>query len=163
MPKTESTKRKAGLKPGQTNAGSFSKDNPRPGPGRGKRTPVQEAGLAIVTEMERGYSTAEQPDDPPGVKAARLLAHNDYPKFLAMYLKAKELAGAEEPVRVAAEEVIDLTAAAGPKEERVENLILQLLTEWEAEDGQPDPRGRAGEAGGGSPVEGALGGEVQDR
>lgn len=136
-------RKKPGPKPGTHHAGTF-KDGNAGGPGRGNKTPAQAAGLAIVEEMERGYTTAEQGDDPPGVKAARRLAHEDYPKFITMYLKAKELAGVIEPVeRVVAEEVA--TADAGPKEERVETLIEQLLAEWGAEDAGPNkpPEDRA--------------------
>lgn len=86
--------------------------------------------------MEQGYSTAEKPDDPPGVKAARILAHTDYPKFLAMYLKAKELAGeGMEHVRDKEEVTAAVSAEAGRKEESVEELAKRLLSEWEAEDG----------------------------
>ena|ERR1700678_3898972 len=123
-------------------SGSFTKENPGPGRGHGKkRTATQEAGEKIVAEMDRAYSTAEGPDDPVGVKAARKLAHENYERFITLYVKAMEMAGAREPVeRVVAEEVT-AAATAGPKEERVGALIEQLLREWEVEDGQADGPG----------------------
>lgn len=111
----------------------------KPGPGRGKKKAVREAGQQIVEEMEYAYANAELPTDTVGVKSARRLAHDDYPKFLAMYLKAKEMAGHMEAPR--GEEVAAaVTAEAGVKEEKVESLALRLLNEWELQEGVSDGR-----------------------
>jgi hypothetical protein len=149
MSKTEAKRSKGGLKPGQTNGGSFSRENPRPGPGRGRKKAAAEAGREMAIDMERAYSTPEAPDDPPGVKSARRLAHEDYPKFMAMYLKVKELAGEVEVDRAAPEVAAAATPVitegiVGPKEESVIELAHRLLREWELEDGTHEAGGRGG-------------------
>lgn len=121
--------------------GRFTKENPRPGPGRGKRKPqVVAAAEAIVVEMEKAYANPPSPDDTVGVKGARKLAADDYPKFLATWLKAKELAGHGDDVHGAERNGDKMAAAAGvdpgPKEETLMDLAHRLLDEWEAEDGR---------------------------
>ena len=122
--------------PKKPHAGMFTKENPKPGPGRGKKVGERKIGQAIVEEMEKGYTTTEAAGETVGVKAARLLAKTDYPKFLTLYLKAKEMAGHREPPTVEDAVAAAATAEAGEKEERVEELARRLLTEWEAEDGK---------------------------
>jgi hypothetical protein len=145
-----------GLKKGQTHAGSFKSEDPRRHVD-GRRKKAAEAGREMAADMERAYSTPEGPDDPPGVKAARHLAHDDYPKFMAMYLKAKELAGEVEidkPVQAVGEVAAAATpvvveGVVGPKEESVVELAQRLLREWECEDGTHEAGG-----GGSSAVQG---------
>ncbi len=109
--------------------GRFTKGNGG-GPGRGKKAPLKPAGSSIADDMERAYTTAETPGESPGVTAARKLARDDYPKFLAMYARFRgdgppvEVAAAASPEPVAA-------AASGPREVRVDELIDQLIAEWE--------------------------------
>ena len=128
-----------GLKKGQTHAGSFVKDDPRRG--NGKKKAAREAGASMAADMERAYTTPESPEEQPGVRAARRLFHEDYPKFMAMYLKAKELAGEVEVDRPAPEVAAAATPVitegiVGPKEESVIELAHRLLREWELEDGR---------------------------
>lgn len=128
---------KTGVKTESKNGGRFSKENPRPGPGRGKKRAVAAAASTVVEEMEKGYTQPPAPGDSPGVKAARKLAVEDYPKFLALYLKAKEVAGEKEVPQTA--EVY--TAEVGEKEEKIEELAKRLLDEWEKEEGEANGTG----------------------
>lgn len=112
----------------RANSGSFSKGNPRPGPGRGKKKPKEAGGSEALADMQRAYTTAEQDDDPPGVKAARDLLHEDYKTFMQLYTK---LQGG--PVFEAVQEV-EAAATVGPKELDLEELAERLLKEWEEEE-----------------------------
>jgi hypothetical protein len=160
MGETGRKRDRGGLRPGQTNAGSFTAENPRPGPGRGKKKAVAEAGGAMAADMERAYTTAEEPGEPLGVKQARQQIRDDYPRFMAMYLKFKELAGEVEvdkaPGPVTAPEVaaaatpVVVGGTVGPKEESVVELAHRLLREWELKDGHE----AAGGGGGGTAVQG---------
>ncbi len=111
--------------------GRFTKGNGG-GPGRGKKAPLKPAGPSIADDMERGYSTAETPGEPPGVTAARKLAREDYPKFLALYARFRGDGPVSEVAAAATLTVPEVAAAAsaGPREVRVDELIDQLLAEW---------------------------------
>lgn len=114
-----------------TGRGGFA-EKPRAGPGRGKKKPPSKVGGEILADLERAYTTDEQPTDPPGVKRARRMAHDEFPKFLAMYTRLKcEQSGQPAPQVAAA-----ATVEVGPKEESIEELAMRLLHEWEvASDG----------------------------
>lgn len=87
--------------------------------------------------MERAYGTAESPTDSPGVKAARKLALEDYPRFVATYAKLKDAAVKQGNDVLTKESVAAATtnAVPGENEVKVGELIEKLLLEWEAEGG----------------------------
>lgn len=108
------------------NAQSFTKSNPKPGPGRGHKR-AKGKNSSVLSDLETAYSTDQDPKESPGVAAARKLLHDDYPKFITLYAKARGEILVEEPAVAAAAEVI------GPNEERIEELAESLLSEWEAQ------------------------------
>src|ERR1700679_4261048 len=67
----------------------FTKENPRPGPGRGYKKPRSAVGTDLLQDMDDAYTTDDTGDDRPGVKQARKLLHEDYSKFVAMYARLK--------------------------------------------------------------------------
>lgn len=112
--------------------GTFGKGNP------GRRGhPKPNPGSELAADMERAYGTAESPTDSPGVKAARKLALEDYPRFVATYAKLKDAAVKQGNDVLTKESVAAATtnAVPGENEVKVGELIEKLLLEWEAEGG----------------------------
>lgn len=106
-----------------TGKGGFTRENPRPGPGRGKRKPLPAMGQDAFLDMKKAYEEPERSDDSPGVKAARLLLKNDYQAFMKIYagMLAKQEATERTEVRG--------TIEAGPQEETILELAERLLRE----------------------------------
>lgn len=108
-----------------TGKGGF-RDNPRPGPGRGKKKPKDSIGERAYADMHQAYSTPETKGEPPGVKAARDLLHEDYKKFMEIFSRLTPH-GTSEP----AGDEGEVAAAATGKVLKIEELIESLLTEWD--------------------------------
>src|SRR5678816_988821 len=116
-----------------TGKGGFKK-------GQNKREPKPKppAGIDVLGDMDKAYSTAETPEDSPMVKAFREKAHAEPEKFLAQYMKLKlAAADAVRGTEVAVEEPgAKEFGSVGPKEVAVEELAEKLLDEWEKEDSE---------------------------
>lgn len=100
--------------------GTFLPGNPG-GPGRGKKKAVL-VGRDIYDDLHAAYTTPNGPDDSPGVKMARQLLVEDYKTFVAMYMKGRE----EQRM---ASDATSKEGTVGPKEERLNELLEQLLSE----------------------------------
>lgn len=128
------------------NAGMFSKERPRAGPGRGHKNPeARMAAAKAVEEMDQAYSGIPDKEDSVGVVGARKLAKEDYPKFIQLYVKMRELAGYGDGDAKAEKEAQVAAAATGGKEERVEELANRLLDEWGKSDAGTHSDGRRDE------------------
>lgn len=129
MGKTVKPKKRPGAVGRPANAGSFSADAPRPGPGRGHKKPQDEFGFDPLADMLFVYRNKENVEqETEGQKAARKLLKTDYKTFMQMLLRAEGL------------QVKDAAAAAtdvemGKQEETVVELAERLLREWESESG----------------------------
>lgn len=111
--------------------GQFVKNNGG-GPGRGKKAPLPATGEGLADDMHLAYTTAETPGERPGVTAARKLLREDYTKFVTLFARFSGGVMADAEVPPAVVEPVAAAATAGPKEQRVDELIDQLLQEWEA-------------------------------
>lgn len=106
------------------NAGHFQKGTPG-GPGRGKKKAVI-VGSLVYDDLHAAYTTPPGDGESPGVKAARKLFAEKYETFLSLYLE-----GMKER-RLESEATAKVEAEAGPKEEKVEELLDRLFTSFEA-------------------------------
>ena len=95
------------------------------GPGRGNKKPQPALGQDVLEDLEKAYKNPPSPEDSEAVKAFRRMLKEDPSKFIQNYAKLKGAGDKEEGQEVVA-------AAAGPKEQKVEELIEELLTSYEA-------------------------------
>lgn len=112
-----------------TGRGGFKPGNGGP---RAMKKPKPPAGIDVLADMDKAYSTAESPSDSPMVKAFRRKAHDEPEKFLAQYMKLK-LAATENGATPDDEEPEAEFGSVGPKEVAIEELAEKLLAEWEKE------------------------------
>lgn len=108
------------------------------GPGRGNKKPQPALGRDVLEDLERAYKEPPRADDSEAVKSFRKMLKDDPSKFVAMYAKLK---GVGEVGSDAGQAV---AAAAGPKEQKVEELIEELLTSYEAEHALEGPHAQPG-------------------
>lgn len=102
---------------------TFQKGNPG-GPGRGKKKAVT-LGEFMYADLHAAYTQPNSDKDSLAVKAARKLFHDDYKTFMSLYIEGDKI------MRQAASDARAKEVEAGPSEEKLDELLEQLLSGFE--------------------------------